>query len=67
MFEIALVVGPLFAPLGGLIAATITYIEYAKHQLPRGRAIAEAVRSDVVATLVPFALTRAFGRLMARD
>lgn len=65
-FGFALTVGVLFAPLGGLTAAIITYMEYSQHRLPQGRALREALRSGLFAFVVLVALTGAFGWLMGR-
>jgi hypothetical protein len=62
---IAVVAGAVFAPIGGLTAGIITYIEYAQHQLPKGVALREAVRSGVVAVLVLVGLSAVFGLFMA--
>ena len=64
---IAVTVGAIFAPLGGLCAAIITYAEYSTHRLPEGRALREALRSAMLATLVLFALTGVSGWLMGRS
>lgn len=61
---IALAIGGLFAPLGGLYAAIITYSEYGSHRLPKGRTLREAARSALLAVAVLIALTGIFGWLM---
>lgn len=61
---IALVVGLMFAPLGGLTAGIIIYMEYSQHRLPRGRTWREALRSGLFATVLLAALTALFGLLM---
>ncbi|RIA46676.1 hypothetical protein DFR49_1224 [Hephaestia caeni] len=61
---IAVVAGAVFAPIGGLTAGIITYIEYAKHPLPKGAALKEAIRSGVVAVFVLIALAAVFGLFM---
>lgn len=61
---IALAIGGIFAPLGGLCAGIITYSEYASHRLPKGRALQEALRSGLLAICVLVALTGALGWFM---
>lgn len=61
---IAVVAGAVFAPIGGLTAGIITYIEYAKHPLPRGSALREAIRSGIIAVIVLIALAAVFGLFM---
>jgi hypothetical protein len=61
---IAVVAGAVFAPIGGLTAGIITYIEYVKHPLPKGSALKEAIRSGIVAVIVLIALAAVFGLFM---
>ncbi len=60
-----MLIGVLFAPLGGLTAAIITFAEYRQH-IPKRAAITEALRTGLFATVVLTAITAAFGWLMGR-
>ena len=61
---IAVVAGAVFAPIGGLTAGIITYIEYAKHPLPKGAALREAIRNGIIAVFMLVALAALFGLFM---
>jgi hypothetical protein len=64
---LAWAIGGISAPLGGSSAGVITYLEYSQHRLPKGRAVREALRSGVVATLVMLTITGLFGWWMGRS
>ncbi len=57
----------MFAPVGALMAGTITYREYEQRRLGKGRALAEALRSGAVALLVLVAATGLLGWLLSRS
>lgn len=49
---VALTIALCFAPIGAIMAGIITYIEYAKHRLEKGRALREAAASAALAFLL---------------
>jgi hypothetical protein len=63
--SIALLIGIVFAPLGGLTAAIITLAEYRQH-VSRRAAVVEAVRMGLLATVILAAATTVAGWLMGR-
>jgi len=61
-----LMIGLMFAPIGAIMAALITYGEYSQHRLPKGRVLREVLISAVFAFLVLLALIMTAGWAMSR-
>jgi hypothetical protein len=60
-FAIWLAVALIFAPIGAVMAALITYQEYRQHRPGKGQALRDAMLAGAFAFAVLFGLTLATG------